>query len=61
MSDQQEENRISLEDNSDNQQRTMAEAQGTTESATQDKKGGAQPESAGKLDLFPSLGANLTR
>lgn len=51
MSDQpNDENRISLEDNSDNAQQgqgEMAEAQGTTESATQDKKGGAQPESGG--------------
>jgi len=45
MKDNTEENRISLEDNSDKYQEAMAEAQDTTESATQDKKGGAQPES----------------
>ena len=51
MSDQPDENRISLEDNSDKAQgeEEMAEAQGTTESATQDMKGGAQPESGGQL------------
>lgn len=48
MSDQPEKNRISLEDSSDNTQTDMAEAQGTTESATQDKKGGAQHESGGE-------------
>lgn len=48
MSDQPDENRINLEDNSDKAQGDMAEAQGTTESALQENKGGAQPESGGK-------------
>jgi len=39
-----DENRISLEDNSD---KDMAEAQGTTENETQDMKGGAQPQEEG--------------
>ena len=42
MSDTAEPNRIELSDKSENQETPdMAEAQGTTESATQDKKGGA--------------------
>lgn len=40
--------KISLEDNSDSllpsDTEKMSEGQGTTEDATQDKKGGAQPE-----------------
>lgn len=43
MSDHREENRVSLDDNS----HEMAEAQGTTESATQVMKRGAQAESGG--------------
>lgn len=49
MGDSTEENRISLEDNSNKE---MAEAQGTTESATQDAKGGAQAESGGSLGVY---------
>ena len=45
MSDDSEENRIALEDNSASK---MAEAQGTTENETQDDKGGAQPQEEGQ-------------
>lgn len=59
MSDQADENRISLENNSDKAHETMAEAQGTTESATQDMKGGAQPESGGERRRLHSPNAIL--